>query len=120
MVTTLAPPQILSDAQAVGTQAVGTQAVGTQAMGTQAMGTQATDTQATPQSKLLSCSYVNMTSCCQIIRMSAVDLPVLEKTLFPSQAITFKAPTDAELEVYSCQLATTILEHRILCQTLVH
>ncbi len=63
--------------------------------------------------------YTNDTKQIQIIRIARVSDNFLERTVLPNCQILFAATADAELEVYTYDVATAILTERITCDRLI-
>lgn len=59
--------------------------------------------------------YTNPSS--QFVILKLIDSG-WERTLCPGQSITFKADPQSHLEIYSPQLASCVLDDRVLCQDL--
>lgn len=61
------------------------------------------------------CKYINLTNLIQIIRISNIPNWCYERVVFPQQRLMFKAPQEANLEVYTSEVASSILADRIPC-----
>lgn len=70
------------------------------------------------KSSSLLCCYVNSTSSIQIARISNIENWYFERVVFPGQRLLFDAPVEAQLEIYSGAIASSILVERIVCQDL--
>lgn len=64
------------------------------------------------------CKYLNLTNLIQIIRISNIPNWYYERVIFPQQRLIFKAPKEAQLEVYTSEIASSILADRIPCNRL--
>lgn len=64
------------------------------------------------------CRYTNDTRQIQIIRMTNLPDDFLERAVLPGNQILFAASADAELEVYTYDIATAILAERMTCDRL--
>ncbi len=68
---------------------------------------------------LLLCSYQNLSSALQIVRvMDAQDQLLLERVLWADQALEFWAQSDARLEVFSGELTNSLMVDSIVCERL--
>jgi hypothetical protein len=59
------------------------------------------------------CCYINDTSQIQIGRIANLSDSYFERVIFPQQRLLFEAPPFAELEIYTGELASAILQERI-------
>jgi hypothetical protein len=66
----------------------------------------------------LLCCYVNSTSSIQIARISNIESWYFERVVFPGQRLLFETPAEAQLEIYTGAMASSILVERINCQNL--
>lgn len=67
-----------------------------------------------PTCKIL-CSYENLTSSVQIIRIAHIREWYFERVIFSGQRLLFEAPSNSELEVHTSQGGKTLLEKKIHC-----
>lgn len=65
------------------------------------------------------CGYSNTTSLVQIIRIANIPNWYFERVVFPKQHLLFAAPTQAQLEIYTCEFPGTLLAERIACNCLL-
>lgn len=68
--------------------------------------------------KKIICHYTNDTDQYQIIRISNIPCWFFERAIFPRQSITFKAFSDALLEVHTGVFSSSILSDIIPCDRL--
>lgn len=66
------------------------------------------------QQKLL-CCYVNATSKIQVARITNVANWYFERVVFPGQRLVFEALPEAQLEIHTGMMASSILSDRIPC-----
>ena len=71
------------------------------------------------ENKIL-CTYKNVSSSWQIIKITNFPNFVWEKTVFPGQEIVFEASLQAKLKVFSADNITAVLTDTISCQKLVN
>lgn len=71
-----------------------------------------------PESTAILCCYVNSTSQIQVSRISNIEGWYFERIVFPGQRLLFEAPLEAQLEIYTGELASAILSERIACERL--
>ena len=64
------------------------------------------------------CHYLNFTNGLQIIRITNIPNWYFERVVFPGQHLLFEAPRNAELEIHTGQLPSTILTDKIPCERL--
>lgn len=64
------------------------------------------------------CGYVNATSKIQIIRIANVSNWYFERVIFPGERLFFEAVSEAQLEVYTDEMAGTTLIEKISCEHL--
>lgn len=64
------------------------------------------------------CKYLNSTNHIQITRISNIPNWYFERVVFPQQQLVFTSPPDAKLEVYTSEIASSILSDRIHCERL--
>ena len=63
--------------------------------------------------------YRNVTAHPQIARISQGPYQGFERVVFPLQVITFNALPEDELEIYSCDVTTSLLAERLSCHQLM-
>jgi hypothetical protein len=63
----------------------------------------------------LVCCYVNITSKIQVARITNIDNWYFEKVVFPGQQLIFETVIDAQLEIHSGMMASSILSDVIPC-----
>jgi len=66
----------------------------------------------------MNCGYCNTTSHIQIARIMNKAELILERAIFPGQSLVFEASPDAQLEIYSSEIASAVLADRIHCRGL--
>ncbi|XGV88039.1 MAG: DUF1830 domain-containing protein [Limnothrix sp. BL-A-16] len=64
--------------------------------------------------KLL-CCYVNATSKIQVARITNIANWYFERVVFPGQRLVFEALPEAQLEIHTGMMASSILSDRIPC-----
>ena len=64
------------------------------------------------------CCYVNATSKVQIARITNIKNWYFERVVFPGQRLIFQAPTEAQLEIHSGMMASSIMSDSIACSKL--
>ncbi len=64
------------------------------------------------------CGYINTTKFIQIIRITNITQWYFERVVFPQQHLLFEALPDAQLKVYTSEIATAILTDKINCDRL--
>lgn len=69
------------------------------------------------QQKLL-CCYVNATSKIQVARITNIANWYFERVVFPGQRLVFEALPEAQLEIHTGMMASSILSDRIPCSEL--
>ena len=67
--------------------------------------------------KTLRCQYKNESESLQVVRLQEPS-KLLERVLYPQEIFLFEAFSQSVLEVFSGNLPQSLLEGRILCQTL--
>ncbi len=67
----------------------------------------------------ISYHYINQTQQVQIVRIQIGFTEWIERAVFPENHFDFDAPIDAQLEIYSHAIATSVLSDRIPCQQLL-
>ena len=70
------------------------------------------------KSQWTKCFYVNATSIIQIVRVTNIANWHFERAAFPGKPLLFQAPQEANLEIYSSEMATGVLAERIPCSLL--
>jgi hypothetical protein len=63
----------------------------------------------------LVCCYVNATSKIQVARITNIDNWYFEKVVFPGQQLIFETVIDAQLEIHTGMMASSILSDVIPC-----
>ncbi|MBF2056738.1 MAG: DUF1830 domain-containing protein [Cyanobacterium sp. T60_A2020_053] len=64
------------------------------------------------------CCYVNATSQIQVARITNINNWYFERVVFPGQRLLFEALPQAQLEVHSGMMASSILSDTIPCTSL--
>jgi hypothetical protein len=64
------------------------------------------------------CSYVNVTRAIQIIRIVNIPNLYFERSVFPGQKLLFKSLREAQLEIHTGAMISSILSDRVPCQVL--
>ena len=64
------------------------------------------------------CCYVNATSQIQVARITNISSWYFERVVFPGQRLVFEALTEAQLEIHTGMMASSILSDRIPCDRL--
>ncbi|BFM39581.1 DUF1830 domain-containing protein [Synechocystis sp. LKSZ1] len=70
------------------------------------------------QKASLLCCYVNATSQIQIARITNIENWYFERVVFPGQRLVFEALPQAQLEIHSGMMASSILSDIIPCERL--
>ncbi|CEJ42991.1 DUF1830 domain-containing protein [Umezakia ovalisporum] len=70
------------------------------------------------QSTNIICCYVNTTSKIQIARIANVANWYFERVVFPGQRLVFEAPLQAQMEIHTGMMASSILSDTIPCERL--
>lgn len=70
------------------------------------------------QKASLLCCYVNATSQIQIARITNIENWYFERVVFPGQRLVFQALPQAQLEIHSGMMASSILSDIIPCERL--
>ncbi len=65
------------------------------------------------------CCYVNISSKVQIARITNIENWYFERVVFPGQRLMFQAPAEAQLEIHSGMMASSIMSDSIACSKLV-
>ena len=65
------------------------------------------------------CTYQNVSSSWQIIKITNISNFVWEKALYPGQKIVFEANLQAQLKIFSAEHITAVLMDTISCQKLI-
>jgi hypothetical protein len=68
--------------------------------------------------KSLLCCYVNATNHIQIARITNIPNWYFERVVFPGQRLVFEAMAEAQLEIHSGMMASSILSDTIPCDRL--
>ncbi len=66
----------------------------------------------------LICGYINTTKFIEIVRITNIANWYFERVVFPQQRLLFEALPDAQLEIYTSEIATAILTDKIKCEFL--
>lgn len=64
------------------------------------------------------CCYVNDTNLLQIARITNIPNWYFERTVFPGQHLLFEALPEAQLEIHSSKINSTIIADTIKCDHL--
>ena len=64
------------------------------------------------------CCYVNATSQIQVARVTNIPSWYFERVVFPGQRLVFEALLDAQLEIHTGMMASSILSDTIPCDRL--
>ncbi|MEO0489897.1 MAG: DUF1830 domain-containing protein [Cyanobacteria bacterium P01_A01_bin.123] len=64
------------------------------------------------------CCYVNATSKMQVARITNIDNWYFERVVFPGQRLLFEALPEAQLEIHTGMMASSILSDTIPCKRL--
>lgn len=70
------------------------------------------------QSGKILCCYVNATSKMQVARISNIPNWYFERVVFPGQRLVFEAPKEAQMEIHTGMMASSILSDTIPCDRL--
>jgi hypothetical protein len=70
------------------------------------------------QSGNILCCYVNATSKIQIARICNIPNWYFERVVFPGQRLVFEAPLQAQVEIHTGMMASSILSDTIPCDRL--
>ena len=70
------------------------------------------------QTNFLLCCYVNASSHIQIARITNIPNWYFERVVFPGQRLVFEALSQAQLEVHTGMMASSILSDTIPCERL--
>ena len=68
--------------------------------------------------KLISCCYVNRSSKIQVARITNIPNWYFERVVFPGQRLIFEADAQAQLEIHTGMMASSILSDTIPCDRL--
>ncbi len=71
------------------------------------------------QSGIILCCYVNATSKIQVARISNISNWYFERVVFPGQRLVFEAPREAQMEIHTGMMASSILSDTIPCDRLI-
>jgi hypothetical protein len=63
--------------------------------------------------------YINQTRQIQIVRVQITSNECIERAIFPENYFDFDAPSDAQLEIYTYAITTSVLSDQIPCQRLI-
>jgi hypothetical protein len=72
----------------------------------------------TAQPDKVVCRYVNHMQQIQILRIANIPNWFFERTVLPGEELLFEAYPEAELEVYTYEIASAILTEKITCDRL--
>ena len=64
------------------------------------------------------CCYLNATSKIQVARITNIPNWYFERVVFPGQRLLFEALSDAQLEIHTGMMASSILSDKIPCERL--
>ncbi len=70
------------------------------------------------EKELTLCCYENKTNQIQIGRISNITCWFFERVIWPGQRLIFEAPLEAELEIHTGEMISTILSEKISCKRL--
>ena len=70
------------------------------------------------QASFLLCCYVNATSHIQVARITNIPNWYFERVVFPGQRLVFEALPQAQLEIHTGMMASSILSDTIPCERL--
>lgn len=70
------------------------------------------------QSEPILCCYINATSKVQVSRITNIGNWYFERVVFPGQRLMFEAPPQAQLEIHTGMMASSILSDTISCERL--
>ncbi|MEA5551679.1 DUF1830 domain-containing protein [Anabaena cylindrica UHCC 0172] len=70
------------------------------------------------QSGKFLCCYVNATNKMQVARISNIPNWYFERVVFPGQRLVFEAPKEAQMEIHTGMMASSILSDTIPCDRL--
>jgi len=70
------------------------------------------------QASFLLCCYVNATSHIQVARITNIPNWYFERVVFPGQRLVFEALSQAQLEIHTGMMASSILSDTIPCERL--
>lgn len=65
------------------------------------------------------CCYVNVASKVQIARITNIENWYFERVVFPGQRLMFNAPAEAQLEIHTGMMASSIMSDSIACSKLI-
>ena len=68
--------------------------------------------------KTISCCYVNCSSKIQVARITNIPNWYFERVVFPGQRLIFEADAQAQLEIHTGMMASSILSDTIPCDRL--
>ena len=70
------------------------------------------------QANFLLCCYVNASSHIQVVRITNIPNWYFERVVFPGQRLVFEALPQAQLEIHTGMMASSILSYTIPCERL--
>jgi len=70
------------------------------------------------QANFLLCCYVNASSHIQVVRITNIPNWYFERVVFPGQRLVFEALPQAQLEIHTGMMASSILSDTIPCERL--
>lgn len=70
------------------------------------------------QTNVLLCCYVNATNHIQVARITNIPNWYFERVVFPGQRLVFEALPEAQLEIHTSMMASSILSDTIHCERL--
>jgi hypothetical protein len=70
------------------------------------------------QTNFLLCCYVNASSHIQVVRITNIPNWYFERVVFPGQRLVFEALPQAQLEIHTGMMASSILSDTIPCERL--
>jgi hypothetical protein len=80
--------------------------------------TQTIDTLPFHYSERILCGYVNPTKRIQIARITNVLDWYFERVIFPGERLLFETVSEAQLEIYTSEIASAVLADRVHCDRL--
>lgn len=76
------------------------------------------DSIANDDNNKIMCCYVNATSQIQVARITNINNWYFERVVFPGQRLLFETLPEAQLEIHSGMMASSILSDTIPCNSL--
>ena len=67
---------------------------------------------------MITCYYVNRSPQLEVLRIANIQGWYFEKTVFPQQRLTFEAPDQGLLEIYTSERGRAVLADRFVCKQL--